>query len=129
MFVLSYKIICCITHVVQRVSVIGPPNFYNPSRLHNSFHDCVFSFSQSQGHFWKEEGVKALSAKDYTRAIKLLSLALQFPNNSAELSYLVNNSLTTAYFETKQYTKAVEKGRECFKFKPTKSQVLCLSEI
>jgi len=37
--------------------------------------------------------------------------------------YLVNNSLATAYFETKQYIKAVEKGRECFKFKPTKSQV------
>jgi len=41
----------------------------------------------------------------------------------------VNNSLATAYFETKQYIKAVEKGRDCFKFKPTKSQVPLLSEI
>lgn len=67
--------------------------------------------------------MKALSSKDYSRAIKLLNLSLQFPNNSAEMCYLVNNSLATAYFETKQYIKAVEKGRECFKFKPTKSQV------
>ena len=89
----------------------------------------VFFFPQNQGHFWKEEGVKALGAKDYSRAIKLLSIALQFPNNSAELSYLVNNSLATAYFETKQYIKAVEKGRECFKFKPTKSQVPLLSDM
>ena len=73
--------------------------------------------------------MKALGSKDYSRAIKLLSLALQFPNNSAELSYLVNSSLVTAYFETKQYVKAVEKGRECFKFKPTKSQVPLLSEM
>ena len=86
-------------------------------------------FPQNQGHFWKEEGVKALGSKDYNRAIKLLSIALQFPNNSAELSYLVNNSLATAYFETKQYIKAVEKGRECFKFKPTKSQVPLLSDM
>ncbi|XP_022800232.1 TPR and ankyrin repeat-containing protein 1-like isoform X2 [Stylophora pistillata] len=77
---------------------------------------------ENQGHFWKDEGVKALSAKDYIQAIKLLNLALQFPNNSADLSYIVNNSLATAYFETKQYVKAVEKGRECFKVKPTKSQ-------
>ena len=88
----------------------------------------MFSFPQNQGHFWKEEGVKALSAKDYDQAIKLLNLALQFPNNSADLSYTVNNSLATAYFETKQYIKAVDKGRECFKFKPTKSQVQYLSK-
>lgn len=87
------------------------------------------NFLQNQGHFWKEEGVKALGTKDYNRAIKLLSVALQFPNNSADLSYLVNNSLATAYFETKQYIKAVEKGRECFKFKPTKSQVPLLSDM
>ena len=87
-----------------------------------------FKFLQSRGHFWKDEGVRALSAKDYSQAIKLLNLALQFPNSSADLSYIVNNSLATAYFETKQYVKAVEKGRECFKFRPTKSQVQYVSE-
>lgn len=64
-----------------------------------------------------------MSSKDYTRAIKLLNLALHFPKNPAELIYIVNNSLATAYFETKQYIRAVEKGRECLKSKPTKSQV------
>lgn len=73
--------------------------------------------------------MKALSSKDYSRAIKLLNLSLQFPNISADLIYLINNSLTSAYFETKQYIKAVEKGRECFKFKPIKSQVKQLSHI
>ena len=66
--------------------------------------------------------MKAWNVKDYKRAIKLLNLSLQFPN-SHDLSYLVNNYLAGAYFETKQYSKAVEKGRECFKLKPTKSQV------
>ena len=81
-----------------------------------------FLNQQVQGQYWKEEGVKAWNVKDYKRAIKLLNLSLQFPN-SHDLSYLVNNYLAGAYFETKQYSKAVEKGRECFKLKPTKSQV------
>ena len=67
--------------------------------------------------------MKALSLRDFRRAVQLLNLSLQFPNSTVDLRYQVNNALATAYFEMKQYIKAVEKGRECFECKPTKSEV------
>ncbi|XP_048589125.1 TPR and ankyrin repeat-containing protein 1 isoform X2 [Nematostella vectensis] len=78
---------------------------------------------ECQFQHWKDLATKAMNAKDYSRAIQLLNIALQFTSSSSkDANHKLHTLFATAYFELKMYEKALENGNECFKLKPVKDQ-------
>ena len=84
--------------------------------------------TQGQPKQWLQLGRKALDANDNKKAVMLLNMSLHLTDASADQSILpqVYHGLAEAHFHLNENERSIDAGKECFKLRPMKSEVIFL---
>ncbi len=85
-------------------------------------------FTQGQPKQWLQLGRKALDANDNKNAAMLLNMSLYLMDCNTDQSILpqIYHGLAEAHFHLNEHERSIDAGKECFKLRPVKSEVISL---
>lgn len=81
---------------------------------------------QGQSKQWFQLGRKAFANEDLMKAVMFFNMCLHLSDSSTEPSILIqtNHTLAEAYFKQNEHELAVNAGKECFRLRSVRSEVL-----